>query len=171
MIHLNKLSKFFLYITVISGSLWTGTYLLRMLLTYQIFEGTDLVLREYISPGSLVPIYSVLNPAIASTFTLFILFLLSFIIFLLTSKISLKQNGWLFIIAVIVLVTAPFEIYLMSIDYDILININYSVLNEDLISGLLRKRIKVLSSFPLIELFSYFAFYYLILFRPFTANK
>ncbi len=167
----NKPSKIFLYITVLAGTLWAGAYLVRMLLTYQVFEGTALIFREYINEQNLQGIYKVLNPAIAATFFLYILFFISLIVFILVSKVSLKRNGWFFIIIVLTLVTAPFEVYLMSIDYKILININYGDTNISLISNLLRERIKVLSSFPLVELFCFFAFYYLILFRPLSKNE
>ena len=167
----NKTSKTFLIIAVLSGSLWTGAYLVRMLLTYQIVEGADLVFREFINEDNLYGIYNVLNPVIASTFVLYILFFISFIIFLIISRLSLKNNGWLFIITVLVLITAPFELYLMRLDYKILININYGATDINLITELLKERIKALSSFPLIELFCFFSFYYLILFRPLTKHE
>jgi hypothetical protein len=77
----------------------------------------------------------------------------------------------LFIIAVIVLITLPFEVYLMTIDYSIICQLHYGTYNTSDMVGLFVRRIKVLGSFPLIEIFCYLSFYYFLLFRPLTKNK
>jgi hypothetical protein len=76
----------------------------------------------------------------------------------------------LFIIAIIVLITLPFEVYLMTIDYKMIFQLNYDTYNTSDIVGLFVRRIKVLGSFPLIEIFSYLSFYYFLLFRPLTKK-
>jgi hypothetical protein len=168
---LNKTSKIFAFLAVITCSLWIGAYLSRLFLSYQLFEAQDLSLKSYITSANLSGILTTMLPPITTTFVLYICFIISFALFITVSHIKLRNNGWLFIIAVIILITLPFEIYLMTIDYSIILQLNHGIYNTSDIVDLFVKRIKVLGSFPLIEIFCYLSFYYFLLFRPLTKNK
>jgi hypothetical protein len=163
---LSSLSKTFLFITILLGSLWMGGYLFRLVVFYQLFEEEEFALRSFISDQNLPGIFMILRSAVALTLILFPLFILSYISFLFISKLNLKQNGWLFIITILILITLPFELYLMTIDYDIVFKINYSSFRTDDVLSLVIKRFKVLSSFPIIELICYFTVIYLMIFQP-----
>src|ERR1035437_4255267 len=160
---LNKTSKIFAYIAVITCSLWIGAYLSRLFLSYQLFEVQDLFLKPYITSANLAGILTTLLPSVTTTFVLYICFILSIALFIIISRIKLRDNGWLFIIVVIILITSPFEIYLMTLDYSIILQLNHDIFNTSDIVELFVKRIKVLGSFPLIEVFCYLSFYYFLL--------
>jgi hypothetical protein len=168
---LNKTAKIFALLTLITCSLWIGAYLSRLFLTYQLFEAVDLSLKPYINQANLSGILITMLPEITTTFVLYISFITFFILFILTSRINLRNNGWLFIITIIILITLPFEIYLMSIDYNTLLQLNNNTFNSSEVVVLFIKRIKVLGSFPLIEIFCYLSFYYFLLFRPLTKKQ
>jgi hypothetical protein len=169
--YLNKISKIFAYLTVLFGALWLGGYLLRLILTYQIFEGTDLHFKDYIAESNLNVIYIILNSAVTFAFITYIIFILSYISFISFSKLSLKKHGWLFIISLIILVTLPFELYLMTIDYKIFTVVYEGNFIAEDISKLMIERMKVFSSFPLIEIFCYFSIIYFMIFKPFTVKE
>jgi len=168
---INKTTKIFAFLAVLFCSLWVGAYLLRLFLSYQLFEGQDLSLKPYITSVNLAGILTTLLPTITTTFVLYICFIVSFGLFIIVSHIKLRYNGWLFIITIIILITLPFEIYLMTIDYTIIIQLNYGTYNTSEIVDLFVKRIKILGSFPLIEIFCYLSFYYFLLYRPLTKNE
>ena len=107
-----------------------------------------------------------LNPAVLTTGILYGIFIVSFLLFLVSSGISLKQNGWLFISAVIIFVTMPFEIYLMSIDYKIFTIVDTGVFNAGPILSMYVKRLNVLGSFTIVEILSYFSVIYFVIFQP-----
>jgi hypothetical protein len=167
---LNKTSKIFAFISVITCSLWIGAYLSRLFLSYQLFEVQDLSLKSYINTANLAGILTTLLPSVTTTFVLYVCFILSFTMFIIISRIKLRDNGWLFIITVIILITLPFEIYLMTIDYSIIFQLNYGIYNTSDMVNLFVRRLKVLGSFPLIEIFCYLSFYYFLLFRPLTKK-
>jgi hypothetical protein len=167
---LNKTSKLFAYLSMVTCSLWIGAYLSRLFLTYRLFEARDLTLKTYINQANLSGILTTLLPSISTSFTLYIAFILFFILFISLSGISLRNNGWLFIITIIILVTLPFEIYLMTIDYTLILQLNSGTFDPATVTGLFVKRIKILGSFPLIEIFCYMSFYYFLLFRPLTKK-
>ncbi|MGE5859649.1 MAG: hypothetical protein ACM34J_03805, partial [Ignavibacteria bacterium] len=151
--------------------LWMGGYLLRLVVFYQLFKAEEFVLSSFLNIENLPGIFMILRSAVAMTLILFPLFILSYISFLFSSKINLKQNGWLFIITILIFITLPFEIYLMTIDYDIVFKINYSSFRTDDVLNLVIKRFKVLSSFPIIELICYFSVIYLMIFQPLKIKK
>jgi hypothetical protein len=169
--NINSFAKIFLYLCTLSGFLWVGSYLTRLILTYQLFEKNDFILKSYLNSQNLPGIFITLNAGTILSFILYILFIASFIIFVLSSRINLKENGWLFIITTIVLITFPFELYLMTVDYKMFNLILSGPFNSADIVTLIIKRFKILGSFPVIELLCYFVIAYLIIFQPLKMNK
>ncbi len=168
--NLNKFSRYLLYISCLSGAVWLGSYITRLFVTYRLFQPNDFVLKNYISVQGLGDILYTLLPAFLVTFIFYIIFFVFFILFLSTAKLSMRNNGWLLIITVIILLTFPFEAYLMSIDYNIVALLTGNSFNSSEVLNLIIKRFKVFSSFPVIEIFCYFAVIFLIIFQPLTKN-
>jgi len=168
--NLNRVSKILLFVTCLSGALWLGSYMTRLFVMYRLFEDTDFILKPYYNTANLSEVLLTLLPAFTSTFILYIIFFLFFILFLVSSKIKLKLNGWLFIITILILVTAPFEVYLMTIDWDIISRLRSESFNPNDIIGLIKDRFKIFSSFPVIEIFCYFAIVFLLIFKPLTKE-
>lgn len=161
-----KTTKIFAYLSLVFGSLWIGSYASRMLFSYQLFERKDFVLRTIFNEANLKVIMQVLYPVIILQITLYILFLVSFLVFSLTSKINVKNNGWFFIIIVIILATLPLELYLTTIDFRIVSEIYSNSFSVNEIIRLIVKRFKVFGSFSIIEILLYCAGYYFVLFKP-----
>jgi hypothetical protein len=93
------------------------------------------------------------------------------LIFIGTSKLNLRRNGWLFIITMIIIITAPFEIYLSLIDYKIIRLGLANIYESNFILELIKERLTKLNSFSLIEIFSYLAIIFLTLFRPLQKSN
>ncbi len=167
---LNKFSKIFLFLFAASGVIWLGSYITRLSLFYRLFQEDELILREFINYENLSAIMQVLITAISINMIFYLTMIFSFMVFILSSKLNLKQNGWLFISMVIVIITLPFEIYLMTIDYKILMQILSNVFSSDEILQLVIKRFTVLGSFPMIEILSYFSVLFLFMFQPLTKK-
>lgn len=167
---ISKISGSFLTIAALSCIFWLGSYLLRLIIAYQLFDETITNRRNYINDLNINGILIALNPAVITTFALFVSFLLFYFLFLVTSKINLRKNGWLFIITILIFITAPFEIYLMTIDYRIFSRVASGVFQSSEVVSLIIKRFKSLSSFPVIELLSYCAVIFLALFKPMTKE-
>jgi len=167
---LNPVSKIFMMLAVLSGVLWFGGYLARLTGIYQLFKGPYFHVNYYITQQNLPGILISLNSLLVLTDILFIIFIISFFMFLYTSKINLKQKGWLFIITMIIIITLPFEAYLMSIDYKIYNLIISNSFKASEVLTLYVARMKSLSSFPIIEIICYGAIIFLLTFRPLNMN-
>src|SRR5208337_3015635 len=110
-------------------------------------------------------VFNIILPLITFNLVTYILFILFFIIFLSSARISLKNEGWLFISTMIIFITMPFEGYLSFYDYKIVNFIFYHNSNVTDIVNLIRERITKLSSFSFIEIFSYLTIIFLTLIK------
>lgn len=164
--NLGIVSKILLFLAVLSGALWFGSYFARLTAAYQLFQGNYFNLAGFVTKENLPGIFSSLNSLIVLSGVLYIIFILTYFSFLFSSKISLKQNGWLFIITLLILVTLPFEAYLISIDVKIYTLISANNFNAGEVLNLYINRIKSLGSFPIVELFCYTAVIFFLLFQP-----
>ncbi|MBN2571791.1 MAG: hypothetical protein JXA68_06655 [Ignavibacteriales bacterium] len=167
---LNRIAKLFLFLTATFFVIWLGGYIARHILVYNLFDN-ELVLRDKFTVENLTPVFHTSYGVIILNAVSFLLFLINFILFLIFSKMKLKNEGWLFIISAIIFITAPFEIYLSIIDYDIIKNILIGSFSNSDILSLFKERIKSLSSFSMIEIFSYFGILYMYIFKPFRKVK
>ena len=166
----NLLSKVFAFLAVLSGSIWLGAYIERMFIYYQLFD-IDMNVMPYLNQQNLNGILVTIIPAVYITFILYIFFIVAFTIFLLSAELSLRENGWLFIIAVVIYLTLPFEVYLLTIDYKIISAVNFEdAINAKYVVSLFKDRFTNLGSFPIIISLSYCSLIYFLLFKPFNKK-
>ena len=118
---ISKLSSVFGYLALTSGSIWFGTYIARLLTTYQMFEETEFCLKNYITDTNLSAIFQTTFPLVNSTFYSYIVMIITFTLFLILSRLKLKENGWLLIVALIIYLTLPLESLLLIIDYKLIV--------------------------------------------------
>jgi len=168
--NISTIAKIFAALSLMSGAIWIGSYLSRLFLVYQLFEGPDLILKSYITNENVNGILISILPSIVVHFVSFIVMLITTLLFYFTSKISLRINGWLFIILITIFITVPFEIYLMTIDYKTIMMLNAAIFNSTTVIELLRDRVKDLSSYSIVAILSYLSFYYFIVFQPLTKK-
>lgn len=168
--NISMFSKIFAVLALVSGAIWVGAYLSRLFLVYQLFEGPDLILKSYINNENVNGILFSILPSFVVHFVAYIIMFLTIIIFYVTSKINLRFNGWLFIILIAIIITMPFELYLMLIDYKIITMLNSNSFDSYIVINLLRDRIKDLSSYSIVAILTYLSFFYFIVFQPLTKK-
>ncbi len=165
-----KISDLFSYIALASGSLWFGAYISRLMTTFQLFEATDLSLKSYVTNSNLPAIVQTTYPLVNLTFIAYLLFIISFTLFLFLTKIKFKENGWLLVISLIIYLTLPFEIVLLLLDYKLIVLFLSEQFTSNLVLELTIERITLLGSFPIIMMLSYFLIPYFLVFKPFTLK-
>lgn len=167
----NNIFSLFGFLALASGSIWFGAYLARLLTTYNIFKERELVLKEFLNSSNLSAVIEILSPLIYLTLITYVIMILTFTLFLATTDLKLKQNGWLFITTAIIYITLPFETLLIFIDYNLIDLFLKGIFSSDQIVDLLIKRLNKLSSFPIIMILSYLAIPFLLVFKPFTLKQ
>lgn len=172
--NLNLISKIFLTIALASGVLWLGSYTTKLFALYHLFEldqSNILVLKSNLTNVDLKPVLFELLPVLSLSLVSYAVFLAFSIMFLLFSKISLKNNGWLFISLMIVIICLPFEIVLSLRDIKI---INMILSNSDNVNEMIeiiKSRITILSSFPIVSLILHYSIFFLFVFKPLTRKS
>ena len=168
---LNKISKTLLYLFVVSGTIWLGSYVTRLSLFYNLFRSDELVLKEYVNNQNISGIFTTLIAAVSINMIFYFIMIFAIILFLTVAKLNLKLNGWLFISVILILVCLPFELYLMSIDYKFVMMVWKGSFNSQEALQLVLKRFTIISSFSVVEILSYLAVIYLFLFQPLTGIR
>lgn len=166
----DSFSSTFGFLALVSGSIWFGSYVARLIVTYQLFEPEDLVLKSYVSNANLPEIIRTIHPLINLTFFSYIIFIVLFTLFVISSKLKFRENGWLLIISMIVYLTFPLEAIFMSMDYRMIILFFDSNFTSDEILKLITERLSILNSFPIILFMSYLTIPYFLVFKPFTLR-
>lgn len=167
----NTIANIFAFLALTSGGIWLGAYIARLLTTYQLFEAVDLTLKEYVTNNNIAAIIQSTYPMVNLTIFAYIIMMVSFTIYLVITDLKLKDNGWLFIVALIIYLTLPFEFMLMLIDYKLFILFMDEQFTSEIILPLIVSRITKLSSFPIILILSYLSIPYFIIFKPFTKKQ
>jgi len=166
-----KFTSIYGYLAMTSGILWLGAYLSKILITYRMFEEREPVIKNIINDSNLSVLMEMILPVFTLASISYIIMIISFTLYLTFSSIKLKENGWLFIIAVIIYITLPFEILLLVEDYNLIILIlNQNFGYRDIIN-LLTDGLMKLGSFPIILIISYISIPYFLVFKPFTLIK
>jgi len=163
-------SSVFGYLALTSGSIWFGAYVSRLLTTYQMFQETEYTLKDYISNANLSAIFQTTFPLVNLTFYSYIVMTISFTLFLILSRLKLKENGWMLIIALIIYLTLPLESLLLMTDYKLIVLFLNEQFGSEQILKLVIERLSNLSSFPIILILSYLTIPYFLVFKPFTLK-
>ncbi|HEY6627101.1 MAG TPA: hypothetical protein VIZ21_09110 [Ignavibacteriaceae bacterium] len=166
----SNLSSVFGYLALTSGSIWFGAYVARLLTTYQMFEETDFVLKNYLTNANLSTIFQTIFPIVNLTFFSYVVMIITFTLFLVISRLKLKENGWLLIISLIIYLTLPLESILLITDYKLIVLFMNEQFGSAQILELIVERMSKLSSFPIILVLSYLTIPYFLVFKPFTLE-
>ena len=166
----NIISSIFGYLALTSGSIWFGAYIARLITAYQMFEPNELILKQYISANNLPVIFQTMHPLVILSFFSYSILIICFTLYLATIDLKLKENGWMFIISMIIYITFPLEAFLMIIDYQLITIFFSEMYIPEQILELIIERLTYLSSFPIIMLLSYLSIPYCIIFKPFTLK-
>lgn len=172
--NLSLISKIFLTIVFISGTLWLGSYTVKLFSLYGFFEvdeSSNLFLKNDIFQNDIFPALYELLPALVISLLSYIVFIISVILFIVFSRINLKKNGWLFISLMIIIFCFPFEIILSLKDYKIISLLLEKSLNTNEIVELMKLRISQFSSFPIVSLILHYSIISLIVFRPLSKES
>lgn len=172
--NLTLISKIFLTAALASGALWLGSYTTKLFAFYHLFEldqFNSLALKSNLTNVDLKPVLFELLPVLSLSLLSYALFLVFSIMFLLFSKISFKNNGWLFISVMIVIICLPFEIVLSLKDFEIVNMILNNSVNVNEMIEIIKSRITIFSSFPIVSLILHYSIFVLFVFKPLTKKN
>jgi hypothetical protein len=170
--NLSKTSKTILVFTFISYSLWLGSYVAKNLILFQFFEPETMALKNIFAKGDLFNIFYSFYPVVTLNVICYALFLICFIAFVVTSRLNLRNNGWLFISLLVVLITMPVEIYLIiKYELNLIIDTNNMTLAVQPAIELLKQRVARFGMYSFVSIFSTLSIILFFIFKPLTKNE
>ena len=161
--NLTKTTRFILFICVLAFVLWSGSYISKYLLIYQFFE-PEMDLKPVFQNVDFVPIFRTISSVFTLNIFAYPIYVVFVVLFVITSKLSIKNEGWLFVILIFTIITAPFELFSLYKDYIMLNLINSGRFDNLLI--LTKEKIIEQSSFPIVQFLFIAAVVFLAVFKP-----
>jgi len=86
--------------------------------------------------------------------------------FMITTKLKIKENGWLLMCAILFFLFVPAEIYTNYLDIKFALLFHSSPPNHDELLKIFGERLGALSGVPVIALFCYYTIIPIAVFRP-----
>jgi len=166
-----KISNVLAFASLVFGALWLGAYVTRLILTYNLFKEGELVLKYFVNNTNITGIFQAFEPLYYITFITYPIFIICFTLFLFSSGLSFKENGWLFITSIIIYFTLPFEAILMAIDYKIIVMNLAGNFDSEVTLTLITERLEILGGFSVILILCYLSIPYFLIFRPFSLKE
>ncbi len=166
-----------LFLLAIGALLWLGGTNVRAIIAFDLFETGTLTYKTWIPPDAERQTFRLVALTAPYTIVGYLLTLVGATMFLRTTHLKLKENGWLMMSAIMFYMFLPVEIY--QIWYDI-----HLVLQEEAIAGvlnwfavrteaqsLLKGRLAALSGVPAIALMCYYTIIVIVVWKPFRVKK
>ncbi len=163
---LNKKAKIFLFLLIVSAIFWLGAINVRFFIGNQLLNYDEFNFRTSIPPDEENQIFKMISDSSLLIMLSYPLVLISAVLFLKSCKISLRENPWLLMCAILFFVFVPVEIYTSYIDLKFILLFNQRPANHDQLLKYFGERIGFLRGVPWIAVMCYYSIIWLSVFRP-----
>jgi hypothetical protein len=160
-------ARIFLFLSFVSGAIWFGGSIVRSFIVYELFQGNEFQLKTIYNLDNLRIVFIAVNPLITSNIVSFLIFFISYILYVFSSKFNFKKEGWFFISIILFILILPTEFYMILNDYKVAALVFGGDFSTEEILGSTINRYKKLSSFPIINLLSFASIVFLFILKPF----
>jgi hypothetical protein len=162
----SRSSQIAVYFFSLGFVLWLGGVIVRGVVSNELLQAGTLEFKPNINPSVERTIYSLIANASSVVLVGYIVTWISGIVFLLTTKLSPKEHGWLMMSAIFLYFFTPVEIYTFYLDIKMMMLNFYGSNDLTEYRKLLIHRLGALSGVPFIALLCYFTMLGCIIFQP-----
>jgi hypothetical protein len=159
--------RFALFVMIVSAILWLGSFAVRASIADDLLISGSMQFNDVVPPVVESHLYRVLAGTAIIMISGYILVLISSLVFLVTSPLRLRENGWLLMSALLLYVFVPVEVYAMSLDVRMIIMVFFSGGSTEALRELFLARVGALAGTPYIAVLCYFSIIALAVFQPF----
>lgn len=167
----SKSNKIALTLLIISAVFWLGGINIRTLIGNELLDYDQFDFRTSIPPDRENTLFQMMSNASLVVVVSYAIVLISAIWFVLTTKLKMKENGWLLMCAVLFFLFVPVEIYTNYLDIRFMILFQSGPPNHDGLLQLFGERLGGLSGVPVIAMFCYYTIIPIAVFRPLKKVK
>lgn len=162
----SKSNKIALTLLVISAIFWLGGINIRTLIGNELLDYDQFDFKTSIPPDRENTLFQMMSNASLVVVISYALVLISAIWFIATTRLKMKENGWLLMCAVLFFIFVPVEIYTSYLDIRFMILFQSNPPNHDGLLKFFGERLGGLSGIPVIAVFCYYSIIPIAVFRP-----
>jgi hypothetical protein len=170
MTHSPRLARIALLFLTMGTIFWLGGVNIRAMVGNVLLKSGTLTFEEYLAPEAEGEIFRILAFTSLVTMISYGVVLASTTIFLVTTPIRLRENGWLMMSAILFYVFVPVELYTGYIDSRMVYFEFFTTAGNDFFRQLFLLRLQALAGAPFVALLCYYTIIGLVIFRPFTKS-
>jgi hypothetical protein len=170
MTHSVRVSRIALFFLAVGAIVWLGGVNARALTGNMLFKPGTLNFEEYLAPEAEAEIFRVLAFTSVVTMIGYGVVLVSATVFLATTTIRLRENGWLMMSAILFFAFVPVELYTGYLDARMIHDEFFTSAGNDVFRELFLTRLQALQGAPFVALLCYYTIIGLVVFRPLTRQ-
>ena len=163
---LSKTAKISLFLLVVASIFWLGAINVRFFIGNQLLNYDEFNFRTSIPPDEENQIFKMVADASMLIMLFYPIVLISAIVFLKSCKISLRENPWLLMSAILFFVFVPVEVYTSYLDSKFILLFTERPANHDVLLEIFGARIGFLRGVPWIAVMCYYTIIWLSVFQP-----
>jgi hypothetical protein len=168
---LNKTSKFWLLLLIISTIVWLGAINVRFIIGNELLNYDEFSFRTSIPPDEENMIFKLISHASITIMIAYVFTFISAIFFLKNCKINLKQNTWLLMCAILFFVFSPVEFYTSYLDLKFILLFFSEPPNHDELLMIFGERLGFLKGVPWIAILSYYTIIGIAIYKPLKKTQ
>ncbi len=167
----SRSTKIALTLLVISAIFWLGGINIRTLIGNELLDYDQFDFRTSLPPDRENTLFQMISNASLVVVIGYVLVLISAIWFIATTKLKMKENGWLLMSAILFFMFVPVEIYTNYLDVRFMILYHQGPPNHDELLKLFGERIGAFRGVPVIAMLCYYTIIPIAVFRPLRKQK
>lgn len=162
----SKSNKIALTLLVISAVFWLGGINVRTLIGNELLDYDQFEFRTSIPPDRENTLFQMISNASILIAISYTIVLISAIWFISTTRLKVKENGWLLMAAILFFMFVPVEIYTYYLDMKFILLFFSNPPDHDELLRIFGERIGALSGLPVIAVFCYYTIIPIVIFKP-----
>ncbi len=167
----SRSNRIALTLLVISAIFWLGGINIRTIIGNELMDYDQFEFRTSIPPDREDTLFQMLTNSSIVVVISYVFVLVSAIWFLVTTKLKMKENGWLLMSAVLFFMFVPVEFYTNYIDVRFMLLFHQGPPNHDELLKLFGERIGAFRGLPVIAVLCYYSIIPIAIFRPLRKIK
>ena len=159
-----------LFVIILGAISWLGSFIVRAFIANDLLIPGTMQFNELTPPAAERHLYRVLAGSAILMVGGYLLVLLGSIVYLRSSPLRLRENGWLLMSALLLYLFVPVEVYAMSLDVRMIYLEFVSGADLPAFRELFLARVGALAGAPFIAALCYFTVIALTVFQPFRRS-
>ena len=170
-IQVSRSNKIALTLLIISAIFWLGGINIRTLIGNELLDYDQFDFRTSLPPDRENTLFQMISNASLVVVISYAIVLISAIWFIASTKLKMKENGWLLMSAILFFLFVPVELYTNYLDVRFMILFHQGPPNHDELLKLFGERIGAFQGVPVIAILCYYTIIPIAVFRPLRKPK